>query len=167
MLFACGESEEVPVDRLLLRMAGPWAQVGADAAEGRRVAPGTILIFRNNREFVEFHGTLIEQPDDALYISSGHTYTVSHGRWGEDDGRIAATRGRVFRRLRPSGPEPFCSEGTLAFRVSGNSVIGQAGEGSEGAYSPVTRLVAPDFVSYVERAKQDGVACGDEANTSP
>jgi hypothetical protein len=46
--------------------------------------------------------------------------------------------------------------------VSGNSLIGDTSGGSAGTYSPVTRLVAPDFESYVDRAREAGVNCSAE-----
>lgn len=158
--LACGREAEVPVDRVLLRVAGAWEPVTRDAGDARRISPGTILILRNNKDFVEFHGWLLEQPDDTLYISSRHGHTVALGRWREDGAEIKARRDRVHRRTRAANAaEPFCADRDLTFRVSATSLIGEAGEGSPGQYSPITRLVAPDFESYVDAARQSGVQC--------
>ena len=158
--LSCARRPEVPVDLTLWRVTAGWAPLSAASDDARRGAPATILIFRGNGEFVELHCRLIQQPDETVYISSEHASIVAIGRWREDDGAIGATRDKVARRTRtPSATEPLCEARNLSFRVSGNSVIGEAGEGSPGTYSPVTRLVAPDFLAYTDQAKTSGVSC--------
>lgn len=151
--LACGPKAEVPRDRMLWRVE-PWV-----TRESVRTAPATIVIFRSNGEYVEFHAWVIEQPDSSVYISSERQNVAIVGRWVKENSTIKATRERVARRIPAAGAEPLCAEPHLTFTITGNSVTGSAGQKEPGPYSPVTRLVAPDFQSYVERAKQSAVAC--------
>jgi hypothetical protein len=47
----------------------------------------------------------------------------------------------------------------VTLTLNGNSVNGNVGAQSDGTYAPVTRLVAPDFESYVSAAQRGPVTC--------
>ena len=112
-----------------------------------------MVIFRANGEYVEYLCYVIEQPDTSVYISASDPKVVTAGNWTAKRPEIFATR-RMISRPRPylGGTDPLCSD--LKFTISGNSVIG-----SDGQYSPLTRLVAPDFESYIKDAQQNGKPC--------
>ncbi len=151
MTFACSGTP-VPKDRPLWYIEGQWV-TPRDA--NVRTALATIIVFRSSGEFVEYHCRLIEQPDATVYIASTGSRVVSVGRWKQEGGRVTATRQKVFRSAgRSSGREPLCDQPQLEFHVDGNSVSGPAG-----TYAPVTRLVAPDFESYVNEAKRSSITC--------
>ncbi len=111
------------------------------------------ISFRANGEYVEHVCYVIEQPDTSLYISHSDPHLITIGNWVRDHDEIVATR-KIIARQTPyaGGNDPLCSE--ARFSVSGNSVIGK-----DGPYSPVTRLVAPDFESYVNDARRSGKPC--------
>lgn len=157
--LGCGREAEVPLDRMLWRVE-PWV-----TRESVRTAPATIVIFRSNGEYVEFHGWVIEQPDTSVYISSDRQYVAIVGRWTKDGSTIRTTREQIARRTPLAGADPLCAQSALTFSIVGNSVTGSAGQAETGTYSPVTRLVAPDFQSYVDKAKKSGIACGGASPT--
>jgi hypothetical protein len=148
--LACSRTP-VPRDRPLWRIEGQWV-TPRDA--NVRTALATIIVFRSSGEFVEVHCRLIEQPDTTVYIASTGARVVSVGRWKQDGARVTATRQRVFRSTGSKGREPLCDQPRLEFHVDSNSVSGQSG-----TYAPVTRLVAPDFESYVNEAKRSSITC--------
>jgi hypothetical protein len=144
----------VATDTLLWRV-DQWTAAGPSV----RVATATILTFRSSGEFVELHCRVIERPDTTVYIASDAPRIVMVGTWTREDDEITAKRTHVKRPSPFSGPrDPFCDE-TLRFRISGQSVTGQAGEATPGTYSPVTRLVMPEFEGYAEDARNSGAAC--------
>jgi hypothetical protein len=160
IVIACGRrAPEVPENKLLLRIDGSWR----DAGNSIRTASATILAFRSGGDFVEYHGWLLERPDTTLYLASGRPRVVIVGTWEQKDSEIKAKRRRVARSTPFRGArDPLCDQGPLTFRVSGNSVVGSAGEGRPGTYSPVTRLVTPDFEYAVSEAKKSQLTCGGE-----
>lgn len=162
-LAACHREPSVPINVQLWRADGPWV----DAKESRaRKARATILAFRSDHEFVEFHGWLIEQPDSTLYLSSTDPHVMIVGRWEQRGSDVKATRSKVARSQPFRGPrDPLCDPSKLEFQVSGNSVIGNAGGTGPGAYSVVTRLVAPTFESFVKEARESPMSC--EPPTKP
>lgn len=154
LLLGCGSEQPVPENTLLWRLAG-WKPVEG----GARVATATIVTFRSSGEYVELHTRVIEQPDTTVYIASDAPRLTMVGTWTRQDDTITARRQRVLRPTPFRGPrDPLCDE-TPSFRIDGRSVIGQAVEPSIGSYSPVTRLVAPEFESYVGQARESGAAC--------
>lgn len=150
MTLACSRTP-VPRDRPLWRVEGQWV-TPRDASV--RTALATIIVFRSSGEFVEVHCRLIEQPDTTVYIASTGSRVVSAGHWKQEGARVTATRQKVFRSAGSKGREPLCDQARLEFHVDANSVIGQAG-----AFAPVTRLVSPDFESYVNEAKRSSITC--------
>ena len=155
LAVACGPGRpELATDTLLWRI-DQWTEKEPSV----RVATATILTFRSSGEFVELHCRVIERADSTVYIVSDAPRIVMVGTWTREDDEITAKRTRVRRPTPVSGPrDPFCDE-TLRFRISGQSVTGQAGETTPGTYSPVTRLVMPEFESYATEARERGAAC--------
>ncbi len=152
LCLACRRPPAVPLDRQLWRVDGPWKEVG----NSLRTAPATILVFRGSHEFVELHCTLIERPDATVYILARAPRIAVVGQWTQRASEIDARRSRVARMPRLNVPkDPVCEEARLTFRISGNSVSGNAG-----TYSPITRLVAPEFETFVNAARQSAVTCG-------
>jgi len=145
VLSGCGSRPELPVNTMLWRLDREWAQAGQV-----RTATATILSFRSSGEFVELHTWVVERPDSTVYIASDRPRVAAAGRWTREDDVVTATRARVS----PAG-RSFCSEPPLTFRITATSVTGNAGGAGEGAYSPVTRLVAPEFESYIKEAKYE------------
>ncbi len=163
MLVTCSRGPAVPVERLLWRLDRPWAAPAVGGGNVRK-APATILGFRPDHEFVELHCWLVERPDESVYIVSSSPHVMIVGRWTQDGSEIRATRQSIARSTPFNGPrDPLCAQGQLTFRVTGNSVEGNAGEPTPGIYSPVTRLVSPDFESYVKDARNSPVTCGPPA----
>lgn len=150
----------VPRDTQLWRVDAPWLTPPGAAV---RTAPGTILAFRSSGEYVELHCQLIEQPDQTVYIRSGGQFIAAVGKWKQNGDRIDVTREKVGENIaKPfaGGVHPLCRDAHIEFRIDGQSVTGQAGEKTPGTYAPVTRLVAPDFESYVNEAKRSPIECG-------
>lgn len=155
MTLACRPRPEMPIGQWLWRIDGAWAS--APNRQNVRLAPATILAFRNGHEYVELHSWLIEQPDQTVYIAARAPRISIVGRWERERNEIKVTRtnvapsGRVTLSIEP------CSH--VTFHFSGNSLTGNAGGAGEGIYSPVTRLVSPDFESYVNEAKRAVTQC--------
>jgi hypothetical protein len=156
-LAACHREPSVPINVQLWRADGPWVSAKESSA---RKARATILVFRSDHEFVQFHGWLIEQPDSTLYLSSTDPYVMIVGRWEQRGSSVMATHSKIARSQPFRGArDPLCDPAQLRFQVSGNSVIGNAGVMGTGAYSVVTRFVAPTFESYVKEARQSPMSC--------
>ena len=162
-LLACGRTPPAPVNTMLLRLDAPWMYPSADSGRRVRTAPSTIVVFRASTEYVELHCWLIEHPDETLYISSREPRVVVLGRWKQKRSALEVWRARVARSVPVNAPvDPLCVESRITFHISGNSVTGNAGGSGEGGYSPVTRLVSPDFESYVDQARRSPVKCGED-----
>ncbi|HEX6179318.1 MAG TPA: hypothetical protein VF057_13230, partial [Thermoanaerobaculia bacterium] len=71
--------------------------------------------------------------------------------WSQEEGMVTATREKASAAA-------LCSAPSLTFRVTGNSVSGDVVGAGEAAYSPVTRFVAPEFETHVEKARA-GTEC--------
>lgn len=159
LVAACSREAKVPLDTQLWRLDAEWmTPQGASV----RTAPATILVFRSSGEFVEVHCQLIEQADQTVYIRSGAQYISAVGKWKQDGSKIRATREKIGERIATpfsGGVHPLCRHADLTFEISGNTVSGSAGEKTPGTYAPVTRLVAPDFESYVNDAKRSPITC--------
>jgi len=148
LLSACSRGPRVPVNTLLWRVES-WTQTAANV----RRAPAKMIIFRANGEYVEHLCYVIEQPDTSVYISASDPRVITIGNWIEHRPQIVATRRVIARPLPYRGAtDPLCSDST--YTISGNSVMGK-----DGQYSPITRLVAPDFESYIKDAQQNGKPC--------
>jgi hypothetical protein len=154
LALSCGSEPELSKDTLLWRV-DKWDQT----APGVRVATATILSFRSSGEFVELHCRVLERADETVYVASDSPRLTIVGSWTREGDRITAKRLKIQRPSPFRGPrDPLCDE-TLTFQISGNSVTGQASEATPGTYSPVTRLVAPEFESYASEARERGVDC--------
>ena len=149
----------VPLNTQLWRIDAEWlTPPGANV----RTAPATILVFRSGGEYVELHCQLIEQPDTTVYIRSGGQFISAVGKWKQDGDTITVTREKIGENIaKPfaGGVHPLCRHAQLTFKITGNAVSGSAGEKTSGTYAPVTRLVAPDFESYVNEAKSSPITC--------
>lgn len=159
LLLSCGTEQPVPENTLLWRLDG-WKAVDG----GARVATATIVTFRSSGEYVELHTRVIEQPDTTVYVASDSPRLTMVGTWTREGDTITATRQRIHRPAAFRGPrDPLCNE-TLSFRIDGRSVVGRTVDPATGSYSPVTRLVAPEFESYADAAKEKGAACAEIQN---
>ena len=148
LLAACSRGPEVPVNTLLWRVEG-WKQT----APAKRRARAKMIIFRANGEYVEYLSYVIEQPDTTIFISAFDPRVVTIGKWTADRPRIFATRTVIARPVPyAGGVDPLCTD--VKYTISGNSVIG-----SDGQYSPLTRLVAPDFESFIKDTLANGKPC--------
>jgi hypothetical protein len=152
-LAACHRAK-VPREQFLLRLDGPWTTPATLAGRQVRSAPATIVYFRDDQEYFELHFTVIEQNDDTLYVSSNLPHASAVGKWTQDGEQVSVTRERVSR---PDVASFICKP--LTFHISGYSVTGNAGGKGDGMYAPVTRLVAPDFQSYLKEARQSQLFC--------
>lgn len=152
LLAACSRGPSVPVNTLLWRVES-WTQIEPNV----RRAPAKFVSFRANGEYVEHFCYVIEQADTSVYISHSDPHVIAIGHWTFNRPEIAVTK-QIISRAKPySGPkDPLCSGAT--YTISGNSVLGSDGQ----QYSPVTRLVAPDFEEYVKDAQRTGRPCPQE-----
>ena len=148
--FACASEDAVPTNTMLWRVEG-WERPSGDGRQEVRVSRGTIIAFRASGEYVEVHCSLIEQPDGSVLIQSGRPCVSAVGRWSEEDGALTVTREKASAAA-------LCSVPSLEFRVTGNSVRGDVVGAGEAAYSPVTRFVAPEFETHVQKARA-GTEC--------
>jgi hypothetical protein len=148
LLAACSRGPVVPVNTLLWRL-DRWTAVEPNV----RRAAAKFISFRANGQYIEHFCYVIEQPDSSVYISHSDPHVVTVGNWTFARPEIVTTR-RLVSRPKPysGGTDPLCSESK--FTISGNSVLG-----ADGQYSPVTRLVAPDFDEYVKDAERTGAPC--------
>lgn len=146
---ACSHGPEVPVNTLLWRL-GEWR---TPAGSRGRTAAAVVISFRASGEYVEHYCRVIEESDEAVYIVGDGPHIIVIGRWLKRDGEVTATRNTIWRSAGPPAPrDPLC--GDVTFTVTGKSVITK-----EGQYSPVTRLVTPDFEVYVNDARKKGTSC--------
>ena len=148
LVSACSRGPEVPVNTLLWRLE-PWSQIEPNV----RRAPAKFVSFRANGEYIEHFCYVIEQADTSVYISHSDPHVITIGHWDFRRPEVVVTK-QIISRARPynGSKDPLCS-GT-AYTISGNSVLG-----ADGQYSPVTRLVAPDFEEYVKDARRTGKPC--------
>ncbi len=148
LVTGCSRGPALPVNTVLWRV-GSWTQV---APQVRRAA-ARFISFRADGAYIEHVCYVIEQPDTSVYISRSDPHLITIGNWVRDGQEIVARRTIVARQNPYSGPsDPLCSE--VRYTMSGNSVLGK-----DGPYSPVTRLVAPDFESYINDARRTGKPC--------
>jgi len=154
--LSCGRAE-VPVNAMLWRIDRPWTS----EKPGFRTAQATIIVFLSGGEYEELHSSLIEHSDATVYLRSGRPRVVAIGRWEMRGDEVVATRERVS-----AGGSILCEPHELTFTINGQSVSGNAGGSGEGLYSPVTRLVAPDFKSYVDAARESATVCGPRQDAS-
>ena len=154
LAFAACHRAKVPRESFLLRIDAPWATPAAMKGQKIRSAPATIVYFRNDKEYFELHFTLIEQNDETLYVSENLPRASAIGKWVQNGETITVTRQKVSR---PDVIVFLCKP--LTFHISGFSVVGNAGGKREGMYAPVTRLVAPDFQTYLKEARESQIMC--------
>ena len=123
------------------------------------MAPATIVTFRASGEFAELHCWLIEQPDTTQYIASRAPRVAAIGTWKQHGDKVDVKRTSIARTVPlHTAVDPLCTEAPVV-TVSGESVTGNVGATSNGTYAPVTRLVAPDFESYVSEARRSQTVC--------
>jgi hypothetical protein len=154
LLLAACHRYKVPREQFLLRLDGPWQTPASMRGVRIRSAPATIIYFRDDHEYFELHFTAIEQNDATLYISENLPRASAIGKWTQDGETIHVTRERISRR---DVGKFLCPPLTL--HISGYSVTGNAGAKSEGTYAAVTRLVAPDFQTYLKEARTSANYC--------
>ena len=152
-LAACHRAK-VPKEQFLLRVDAPWQTPAAMRDQKIRSAPATIVYFRDDGEYFELHFTAIESPDETLYISGNLPRASALGKWKKNGDTINVVREKVSR---PDVVRFVC--GPTTFHISGLSVTGNAGNKTEGMYAAVTRLVAPDFQTYLKEARQSKIYC--------
>jgi len=153
VVAACHRAK-VPREEFLLRRDAPWVTPAAMRGQRIRSAPATIVYFRNDQEYFELHFTLIEQNEEALYISENLPRASAVGKWVQNGETITVTRQKVSR----ADVMKFLCQ-PVTFHISGFSVTGNAGGKNDGMYSPVTRLVAPDFQTYLKEARESPITC--------
>ncbi|HEV8657058.1 MAG TPA: hypothetical protein VGS96_00390 [Thermoanaerobaculia bacterium] len=154
ILCACHRTP-VPTNTLLWRVNGAWTEHPRGDGTSVRTAQATFISFRASHEYVEHHCTVIEQPDTSVYIVSGAKHVIAIGRWEQHGADVKVRR----QMVSPQNAGVLCDHAQLRFRISGASVIGDTGELTDGIYAPVTRLVSPDFESYINAAKSSPVNC--------
>jgi hypothetical protein len=148
---------ELPVNTVLWRLDTPWAT--SPESPGARVAKATLISFRSGDEFIEHHCEVIERGGDAVYIVSRGPRLVSVGTWTKKRARVTAIRRNVHRKPPLGGAvDPACANPELVFRIEGQTLIGETGDMS-GVWSPLTRLVSPDYESYINLARNSPVKC--------
>ncbi|HEX9160999.1 MAG TPA: hypothetical protein VF980_04760 [Thermoanaerobaculia bacterium] len=139
-LIACSRGPQVPVNTLLWRL-GAWFP----APNGTRAAAAEIISFRKSGEYVEHYCNVIERADSTVYIMSNGVHFLVIGKWKQKDEQVVATRELT------TNPN-LC--GDVAYRISGNSVMFRNVQ-----FSPVTRLVSPDFEIYVNDGRKVARPC--------
>lgn len=149
LVSACSRGPHVPTNTLLWRV-GNWTTT----APRVRHAPAKFISFYANGEYMEHVAYVIEQADASVYISRSEPHVITIGKWTENRPRVSATRTLVWRSTprTSSGTDPLCSD--VNYTISGNSVLDQ-----DGQYSPLTRLVSPDFGEYIKDAQKKGTPC--------
>jgi hypothetical protein len=148
----------VPVNTMMMRVDAPWMYPSPDAGRRIRSAPATIISLRSSGEYAELHCWLIEQPDETLYIAARPPRVAAIGKWERHGDHVEVTRARVGRTIPVNAAiDPLC--GSVTLTISGNSVTGNVGAESDGTYAPVTRLVAPDYETYVSAARNSSSSC--------
>ncbi len=146
---------EVPIGQFLLRIDGPWVTPKEAGGRAVRTAPATLVVFRNDNEYFEFHFRAIESADGTLYVSSNHPRASVLGQWQRRWNQIRVVRKQVSRA---DAAAVLCQP--LTFRLSeGDVVTGNAGGKGEGRYGLETRLVAPDYAYYIKEARESPVSC--------
>jgi len=148
---------QVPVGQFLLRVDGPWVTPPEAAGKNIKTAPGTLIVFRNDNEFFELHCRLIEQADGTWYVSSAHPRASALGQWTKSGRKVHVVRQKISRA---DALAVLCQP--ITFVLTGNVVTGNAGGKGDGVYSPVTRLVAPDYPYYIKEARESPVTCPKE-----
>ena len=148
---------ELPVNTVMWRLDGPWTTPAGTS--DARVAKATLISFRSGDEFIEHHCELIERGGDAVYIVSSGPRLVATGTWTKKRAEVRARRQSVHRKP-PSGGglDPACSTPELVFRIEGQTLIGETADMS-GVWSPLTRLVSPDYESYINLARNSPAKC--------
>jgi hypothetical protein len=146
---------ELPVGQFLLRLDGPLVAPKQPGGRVVRTAPATLLVFREDREYFEFHFRANESADGTLYVSSTHPHAAALGHWERSRNQV-----RVVRELvsRADAAAILCKP--LTFKIAkGNVVMGNAGGKDEGPYAVEHRLVAPDYIYYIREARESNVRC--------
>jgi hypothetical protein len=149
LVLSCSRGPQLPVDTLLWRV-GEWRE-----AAGIRKAPAAFISFRRTTQFIQHLTYVIEQPDTTIYFAANSQHVVVIGKWKKEGRETVVTPEIIWRTTPATGRDPLC-EGTMRFTVSGES---NTVTGPDGQYSPITRLVAPDFENYINDAAKKGFVC--------
>ena len=139
--FACS-SPKVPRDTQMWRVEGQWE----DQGNSIRTARATILAFRSSGEYVELHTAVIERPDGTIYFMARQPKTAAVGTWEQSWSKVEAKRQKVVG----------VPCGTVTYKVNKNNSVTD----NLGTYEPISRLVAPEFETFVNQAKA-GTPCGE------
>ena len=145
---------DVPIGQFLLRIDGDWVTPNQSGGRVVRTAPATLVVFRNDNEYFEFHFRANESADGTLYVSSNHPRASALGQWHRRWNSIRVVRQQVSRA---DAAAILCQP--LTFRLSENQVTGNAGGKGDGTYALETRLVAPDYAYYIKEARESAVRC--------
>jgi hypothetical protein len=158
LLTVSCRNPELPVNTVLWRLDSPWTS--PPNSDGARVVKATLISFRSGDEYIEHHCELIERPgSDAVYIVSRGDRLVAVGRWEKDGAEVRARRRSVHRKPPGGGGlDPACSADELVFRIEGQTLTGKTAE-MTGVWSPLTRLVSPDYESYINLARNSPSKC--------
>ena len=97
-----------------------------------------------------------------LYLSARHPHVVAVGKWERSWSKISATRERVLRTTPlPAGQkDPLCENTEVKFAINRSGVV--SGGGRKEPFEQVDRLVAPDLMSYENKARISGIPCARE-----
>lgn len=148
---------ELPVNTVLWRLDSPWTS--PPDVPNARVAKATLISFRSGDEFIEHHCEVIERSGDAVYIVSRGPRLVAVGTWTKSRAEVRAKRRSVHRKPPGGGGvDPACATGDLVFRIEGQTLIGETAD-MRGVWSPLTRLVSPDYESYINLARNSPSKC--------
>ena len=154
LLAAC-RHPELPTGQFMLRIDGPWATPRVRGGRAVRTAPATLLVFRNDNEYFEFHFRANEAADGTLYVSSDSPHAGALGTWKRRWNSIRVVRQQVSRADAAS---ILCRP--LTFKVTeANVVTGNAGGTGDGNYAIESRLVAPDYPYYIKEVRLSDVRC--------
>lgn len=148
---ACRPHHEVPVGQWLWRLDQAWT---SPPGKNFRIAPATVLAFRSGGEYAELHCWVLERPDETVYIATNTPRTVVVGQWVQQKDAINITRSQMAHSGRGTAAIDPCAHPQVTFHFSGSSLTGDPSGTGDALYSPVTRLVAPDFEFYVKEARK-------------
>lgn len=129
-------------DTQMWRIEGEWTDEGNSVRTGR----AAIISFRSSGEYVEVHTGVIERPNGAVYINARGGRTSAVGQWKQGWSKVEVEKKKVLG----------VPCGHITYKVQGETVTD-----SSGTYSPVTNLIAVEFETFVNGAKQQGTSCGE------
>lgn len=161
LVVLCGCSKAEVPNLPLLRIESEWAAPAPNMRNPARSADASIVIFRQNGDFIENFCRVLERPDGTLYLSARHPHVVAVGKWKRSWSKITATRERVLRTtpLPPGPKDPLCENPEVKFVISKDGIVSRVTGKRNDPYEQVDRLVAPDLMSYENKARISGIRC--------